>query len=324
MQESAEARAAAAHRRAVERVVGKAREEARIATRPSSRARFSAGARMDAEAEREVPVRRARRGRAGRDRGTAPGRDWPRRCRASRAIPRGSATPPIIASARVDMRLPSWFELSKRRNSSTAVSIERRVAPAAARAGRATASARAARCRSGWSSSRGPALSRKMHCAAARSRSAARRRSSPCDEPRQHVGVGVARMRAPLVDQRAQVGGHLDDRPVAARRRAPASAPARARRGSRATSARSGPRSRVRHAEQVADDLDRNRAPRTRRSGRRRRRSARRVEQAARRARRAPAPSRRCARCDSAPTIARRTRVCSGGSLKTRLVVWCS
>ena len=29
-------------------------------------------------------------------------------------------------------------------------------------------------------------------------------------------------------------------------------------------------------------------------------------------------------RCDSAPRISRRTRVCSGGSLNTRLVVWCS
>ena len=30
------------------------------------------------------------------------------------------------------------------------------------------------------------------------------------------------------------------------------------------------------------------------------------------------------ARGVSAPMISRRTRVCSGGSLKTRLVVWCS
>ena len=37
-------------------------------------------------------------------------------------VPGGSATPPIATSA-VVMRLPSWFELSKRKNSSTAVAI---------------------------------------------------------------------------------------------------------------------------------------------------------------------------------------------------------
>ena len=66
-------------------------------------------------------------------------------------------------------------------------------------------------------------------------------------------------------------------------------------------------------------------APRNRRSGRPSPLSrADRVEQAVDELDQAAAPSPRCARGVSAPAISRRTRVCSGGSLKTRLVVWCS
>ena len=79
----------------------------------------------------------------------------------------------------------------------------------------------------------------------------------------------------------------------------------------------------VRHAEQVADDLDRDRAAKS---------AIRSTAAAAPPSRRAggrPASTRRGSiaamwRGVSAPAIRRRTRVCSGGSLKTRLVVWCS
>ena len=143
------------------------------------------------------------------------------------------------------------------------------------------------------------------------------------DQPRQHVDVRVARPPPPRRDQVAQ---HR------ARSRAPRHCRAASTSASGAGSSadriasdqsRSGPRSAVRHVEQVADHLDRDARARSRRSGRAR--SRRRCGRAGRR----PARPRRrrmraIARWFSAPISSRRTRVCSGGSLKTRLVVWCS
>ena len=78
----------------------------------------------------------------------------------------------------------------------------------------------------------------------------------------------------------------------------------------------------VRHAEQVADDLDRDRAreggDQVDFPGR-----GHAVEQAVDELHE-PASIAAMWRGVSAPPISRRTRVCSGGSLKTRLVVWCS
>ena len=155
MQESAEARAAAARRLAVERVVRKPRKK-RGRARPRLQAReVHAGAGVDAEAERDVAVGLAREiepvgvGNCAGSRFAAPMHIVIRESG-------GSATPPTTIS-RVVIRLPSWLELSKRRNSSTAERTKssslRRAVSALLLA--ATRSARAARCRSGWWSSRG-------------------------------------------------------------------------------------------------------------------------------------------------------------------------
>ena len=167
-----------------------------------------------------------------------------------------------------------------------------------------------------------PALSRKMHWCRS---SVSRQRRSPRSSPRiSRVSTSVcrvARRAAALVDEVAcRYAQHLDHRAVAGGSRAPgvstgSSAPriASDQRAQRAALV-------VRHAEQVADDLDGNRAGVSRRSGRPGRAPTR---SSSRRSTSATSPGSIAAmcRCDSAPTIARRTRVCSGGSLNTRLVV---
>ena len=262
--------------------------------------------------------------RAGRGRRTSPGRGLPSRCRASPACAARSATPPI-SIAQVVMRLPSWFELSKRRNSSTALLDQRRLGAAAAPSRRAS---RAGSLRPlpirlvvvSW-----PALSRKMQLC---SSSGARQPLAALarDQAGEHVDLGVAGSGAGAArrDLRGRAGT-----------RAPRGCRARAgRRSASGSSApriasdqsRSGARSVVRNVEQVADDLDRDRARRSRSirsisSPLPRAPSRRAVVDAARRG---PAPSPRSRAASARPAIRRRTRVCSGGSLKTRLVVWCS
>src|SRR5690349_3785579 len=79
------------------------------------------------------------------------------------------------------------------------------------------------------------------------------------EKPRQHVGVGITRMRAARVDQRAQVRGHLDDGAV------PGSGTLGCQDGLQRAKDRERPAPQrlalvARHAEQVADDLNGNRA----------------------------------------------------------------
>ena len=142
------------------------------------------------------------------------------------------------------------------------------------------------------------------------------------DQPRQHILLGIARAAAALVDQALQIGGEVAHRIVAERqllRRQHRLERAEDRERPAAQRAALG----MRHAEQVADDLDRNRGGEILdQVGAALRAPSRRA--AGRPARPAPPPSRRCTRFDSAIWIARRTCVCSGGSLNTRLVVWCS
>ena len=167
-----------------------------------------------------------------------------------------------------------------------------------------------------------PAFRMKMMlCSSSRSESRSPSRLA-LDQPGQHAGGGVAAdARAAVGDQAAEVVEESVDGGIAARR-APAAPPARARRGWPATS---------RAAARVPRPA-RRAGCRSPRSGWRRRspRSGRpRPCQPSHRAGRRPAPTRGgsippMARGVSAPMISRRTRVCSGGSLKTRLVVWCS
>ena len=168
-----------------------------------------------------------------------------------------------------------------------------------------------------------PALSRKMHWCSSSASDQGLAVGLALDQPRQHVGVGVAGLRAALVDQPSQIRRASRPRRGCRRRPARASAPARARRGSRATSRAAGRARRAAtpsrlpmisigiDAAKSVDQVDAAPLPPSRRAARRP-------------ARPGPAPSPRCAAATSAPRIARRTRVCSGGSLKTRLVVWCS
>ena len=147
---------------------------------------------------------------------------------------RGARATPPISVAQVVIRLPSWFELSKRRNSSTAL----RTRPGSA-SRRAFWSGQSSRHRRplpirlvvvSW-----PALSRKMQLCSS-SGALERLAALACDQPRQHVELadrparrGAAR---PGLRGRAGTRAPRDCRVAAARR----SASARARRGWRATS----------------------------------------------------------------------------------------
>ena len=120
-QESAKADAAAAHRRAVQRVARKPRQKSRDRDRAFEPRQRHPGALMRAGAKGEMPVRRAADVEVS---GSA-------NCAGSRlaapmhsvtGVPAASVTPPSSTRS-VVMRLPSWFELSNRRISSTAVLI---------------------------------------------------------------------------------------------------------------------------------------------------------------------------------------------------------
>ena len=140
------------------------------------------------------------------------------------------------------------------------------------------------------------------------------------DEARQHVvsgspGCAAARRRASR--DRRGIRARRGCRGLLLGREPGSSAPRMA-----SDQPRSGPRS-LRHGEQIADDLDGDGGWRNLRSGRpppcASMRSSRRSTRVT-----SPGSMALMARGMSAPMMSLRTRVCSGGSLKTRLVVWCS
>ena len=145
---------AAAARRRREPVVREARQEAADRDAAFEPRQRHADALVEPGAEGEVPVRRARDVEpvgVGEPRRVAVGGADAERARACAARARRRRS----SVAHVVMRLPSWFELSKRRNSSTAVRTSAGLGEQARAARRASRAARRGRCRSGWSSSRG-------------------------------------------------------------------------------------------------------------------------------------------------------------------------
>ena len=172
-------------------------------------------------------------------------------------VPGASVTPPSSTGS-VVMRLPSWFELSKRRNSSTAVLIRSGSCdqPLLLRRDIATAPPAPLPIRLVVVSC--PALSRKMQlCSSSFSRQPLAIVFS-LDQPGQHVAVGVAGLCPAPLHQDLEIGEKILHRAVAAgeglrrdhrlqraqdRQRPVAQRPALV----------------ARHAEQVADHLDRNR-----------------------------------------------------------------
>ena len=133
---------------------------------------------------------------------------------------------------------------------------------------------------------------------------------------------GSPGLRAPVGDEAPQVGQELRRPPARRARAAPASAPAPARPGWPATSraAARAPRA-ARPAGCRSPRSARRR--RSRRSGRPSPSSAMRSSRPSTSAATGASMS-AIARGVKAPAMMRRTRVCSGGSLNTRLVVWCS
>ena len=143
------------------------------------------------------------------------------------------------------------------------------------------------------------------------------------DQPGQHVALGIAGLARRRADQAFADRRENPSPPCCRGQTLPAlitgsSAPRMA-----SDQSRSGLALVLRHIEQIADHLDRDRGGEV-------------VDQVdaafggdARRAGRSTSAIRSgsmpaIARGDSAPMISRRTLVCAGGSLKTRLVVWCS
>ena len=236
VQKPPEARPPAARRRAGERVV---RESARRSGRSRRGLRAARGS-----GRRRCGCRSRTRG-AGWARARCRADPGSANCAGSRlAAPMqsvteragGSATPPIVGRA-VEIRLPSWFELSKRRNSSTADCDQRRARRAAAARSSGHSSSACSPLPIRFVVVSWPALSRKMQlCSSSASVS---RSPSPLalDQSRQHVGLGIAGLARGA--RRPASRGRRDMSRTArlpALALAPASAPARARRGSRATS----------------------------------------------------------------------------------------
>ena len=141
------------------------------------------------------------------------------------------------------------------------------------------------------------------------------------DQPRQHVALGIAGFCAPPLDQRFEIGEKILHRLVAARKHLRADD-----RLERAENRQRPVAQRLAlvmgHVEQIADHLDRDRGGKIldqvdlALGGEA-------IEQPVDQPDQVGSIS-AIARGDSAPMISRRTRVCAGGSLKTRLVVWCS
>ena len=216
LQKSAKPHAAAAHRLAGQRVVRKPRQKSRDRDRAFEPRQRHPGALMRAGAEGEMAVRGAADVEAFRDRRTGRDRGWRRRCTASPACPAASSTPPS-STVSVVMRLPSWFELSNRSISSTAVLI-----------------------RSGCSISRcfSRGVVRQRHQAVAdqiggglvagvEQEDAIVQQflfGQPLaivlalDQPRQHVALGIAGFGAPPRHQRFEIGEKILHRLVAARK----------------------------------------------------------------------------------------------------------
>ena len=240
------------------RAGARGRESARAAPAPAARrggSRESApGSGRSRRALRGAPVpcrrtggcpsRRRRGGSAGATMSSRSGSANASGSRLAAPMPivtgvRGASATPPISVAQVVIRLPSWFELSKRRNSSTAVRIS--AGSASRRAfcsGQASRHARPLPIRLvvvSW-----PALSRKMQlCSssaraqrlaafAVRSGASARR---PRGRPARHGGARPG----------LRGSAELAHRAVAALELRPRSAPARARRGSPATSRAAAP-----------------------------------------------------------------------------------
>ena len=167
-----------------------------------------------------------------------------------------------------------------------------------------------------------PALSRKMQLCSSSSSLSRSPPTSPWISRVSTSKLRVAGAAAALGHQRAQVGLEVLDRGIAARQHRRAAAPAPAPTGWPATS-RAAARARRAARRAGCRSPPPECARRSPRSGRAPARSCMRSSSPSTSAT-TPASMRAMACWLSAPTSSRRTRVCSGGSLNTRLLVWCS